>query len=53
MERQIAYHALKAAGYSESQAAQALQEVDTYFESIGVTEDTPTRIPLNCPRKGN
>ncbi|WP_341208313.1 LysM peptidoglycan-binding domain-containing protein [uncultured Sphingomonas sp.] len=46
-ERQIAYGALRAAGRSNAQARQALQEADAYFNSIGVTEDTPTRIPGN------
>lgn len=48
-ERSIAYNALRAAGYSETAANQALQEADLYFRSIGVTENTPTRIPGNRP----
>jgi Holliday junction resolvasome RuvABC endonuclease subunit len=39
-KRQIAYEALKAAGYTDQQAAQALAEADAYFESIGVTDQT-------------
>jgi hypothetical protein len=46
-ERQISYKALRAAGYSESQATRAIQEADTYFNSIGVTENTPTRTVGN------
>lgn len=49
-ERQIAYDALRAAGYTDAQATQVLREADTYFNSIGVTENTPTRIPGNRPR---
>jgi len=46
-ERAIAYNALRAAGYSDAEAAQAIEEADEYFNSIGVSEDTPTRIPGN------
>jgi RHS repeat-associated protein len=46
-EREIAYDALRAAGYSDAEAAQAIKEADRYFNSIGVTNDTPTRIPGN------
>ena len=46
-EREIGRDALLAAGYSEAEAAQAIAEADAYFESIGVTLDTPTRIPGN------
>jgi hypothetical protein len=49
-ERQVAYCALRAPGYSESEAAQAIREADEYFGSIGVTETTPTRIPGNRNR---
>jgi hypothetical protein len=46
-ERQIAYDALRAAGYSEAEATQALSEADEYFNGIGVNDQTITRIPGN------
>ncbi|MET4674915.1 YD repeat-containing protein [Luteibacter sp. PvP120] len=46
-ERQIAYTALIDAGYTDAMANQALREADLYFKSIGVTTETPTRIPGN------
>jgi hypothetical protein len=46
-EREIAANSLRAAGYSEAQIQQALTEADNYFQSIGVTPSTPTRIPGN------
>lgn len=49
-ERAIAADSLRAAGYSEAYIEQALSESDTYFQSIGVTPSTPTRIPGNRPR---
>jgi len=49
-ERKIAYDALISAGYTDAQATRAIQEADAYFKSIGVTENTPTRIPGNRPR---
>ncbi|MHB1059978.1 MAG: LysM peptidoglycan-binding domain-containing protein, partial [Rhodanobacter sp.] len=49
-ERQIAHDALISAGYTDAQATQVIQEADAYFNSIGVTESTPTRIPGNRPR---
>ena len=46
-EREIAASSLRAAGYSEAQIQQALSEADNYFQSIGVSSTTPTRIPGN------
>jgi hypothetical protein len=46
-EREIAYDALRAAGYSESEATRAIQEADQYFKSIGVDVNTLTRVPGN------
>jgi hypothetical protein len=46
-ERSIAIRVLQAAGYSEAEAEAAVEEADAYFESIGVTDQTPTRIPGN------
>ncbi|MGA2066673.1 MAG: hypothetical protein ABSG86_16980 [Thermoguttaceae bacterium] len=46
-ERQIGYDALRAAGYTDAEATQALEEADEYFGGIGVDEQTPTRIPGN------
>ena len=46
-ERQISYDALRVAGHSDAQATQALREADAYFNSIGITKSTPTRIPGN------
>lgn len=44
-ERRIAYKALREAGYSRGDARQSIAEADVYFNSIGVTSSTPTRIP--------
>ncbi len=49
-ERDIAYRSLRAAGYTDATASQALKEADAYFASIGVTPTTPTRIPGNRRR---
>jgi len=46
-ERAVAANSLRAAGYSEAQIQQALSEADAYFQSIGVTPSTVTRIPGN------
>jgi RHS repeat-associated protein len=46
-ERRIGYKALRAAGYSEGDARQAIKQVDAFFDSIGVTPSTSTRIPGN------
>ena len=46
-ERVIAADSLRAAGYSEAQIQQILSETDAYFQSIGVTPSTATRIPGN------
>jgi hypothetical protein len=44
-ERRIAYKALRAAGFSPDEARAAIQRADEFFASIGVTPQTPTRIP--------
>ena len=46
-ERRIGYKSLRRAGYSEGNARQIITEADAYFENIGVTRSTPTRIPGN------
>ena len=46
-ERRIAYKALRKAGFDESAARGEIQRADSYFSSIGVTPNTPTRIPGN------
>ena len=47
-ERQIAYNALKAAGYSDAEAAAEIARADAYFiDQLGVTMETPTRVPGN------
>lgn len=47
-ERQIAFNALKAAGFSDSEAAAAVARADNYFiKELGVDIDTQTRIPGN------
>ncbi len=46
-ERRIGYKALRRAGLSEAEARQQLKMADEYFESIGVTPSTPTRLPGN------
>ena len=44
-ERQKGYNALRDAGLSAEHASDAVGEVDKYFDSIGVTRETKTRIP--------
>ena len=44
-ERRIGYEAMRAAGVSREQARQAIKNADDYFGSIGVTRNTPTRLP--------
>ena len=47
-ERQIAFNALKAAGFSDADAAAAVARADSYFiKELGIDMDTPTRIPGN------
>lgn len=47
-ERQIAFNALKAAGYSDAAAASAVARADGYFmNQLGVDMQTQTRIPGN------
>ncbi|MFT3831053.1 MAG: Ig-like domain-containing protein [Opitutaceae bacterium] len=46
-ERAIGYKALRRAGYSEAEARQIIAETDAWFQSIGVSKTTPTRIPGN------
>lgn len=44
-ERRIGYKALRKAGVDKVDARQAISEADDYFQGIGVTPTTPTRIP--------
>jgi RHS repeat-associated protein len=46
-ERRIGYEALRRAGLSRENARVEILRADAYFESIGVTPDTTTRIPGN------
>jgi hypothetical protein len=46
-ERRIAYKALRMAGFSDAGARAEIARADQYFQSIGVTPQTPTRIPGN------
>jgi RHS repeat-associated protein len=47
-ERQIAYDALRAAGFSDAEAQAAVERADQYFMgSLCIGLDTPTRIPGN------
>jgi len=47
-ERQVAFNALKAAGYSDAEASAAVARADGYFiDQLGVNMDTVTRIPGN------
>ena len=47
-EHQIAFKALKAAGYTDAEAAAAIARADAYLmDDLGVGMDTTTRIPGN------
>jgi len=46
-ERRIAYKALRRAGFTDVEARAEIARADRYFESIGVTPQTKTRIPGN------
>ncbi len=46
-ERRIGYKALRKAGLDKSAARSSVERADKYFESLGVTKETPTRIPGN------
>lgn len=46
-ERRIGYKALRKAGLSPDEARYEIGRADEYFESLGVTRSTPTRIPGN------
>jgi len=48
-ERRIGYRAARRAGVSKEEARDAIRRADEYFESIGVTGETRTRIPGNRP----
>ncbi|RLP06332.1 hypothetical protein D7U36_13055, partial [Propionibacterium australiense] len=49
-ERKIAEEALRAAGMSEEEIASNIARADSYFvDKLGVTSDTPMRIPRNRP----
>jgi RHS repeat-associated protein len=44
-ERRIGYKGLRRAGVKKADAKQAIRKADEYFESLGVTVNTPTSIP--------
>ena len=46
-ERRIGYKALRKAGINKEEAREAIDRADNYFNSIGVTKDTITKIPKN------
>ena len=46
-ERRIGYKGLRQSGYTKPDARQIISETDAWFQSIGVTPTTPTRIPGN------
>jgi RHS repeat-associated protein len=48
-ERRIAYKALRAAGFSPAGARSLVEQADMYFQGIGVTGTTSTRMPGNRP----
>jgi hypothetical protein len=48
-ERRIAYRALRDAGIPQTPAREMIGVADQYFESIGVTRQTPLRIPGDRP----
>lgn len=49
-ERRIAYKALRFANIDKDEARKIIEWADDYFSSIGVTPNTPTRIPGNRKR---
>jgi len=46
-ERRIGYKAIRQSGVSQPDARQIISETDNWFQGIGVTPSTPTRIPGN------
>jgi len=46
-ERRIGYKAMRRAGVSEADARSAIRRADNYFDSLGVTPETVTRVPGN------
>lgn len=44
-ERRIGYKAMRKAGLSRWEARIKIDQADKYFDSLGVTKSTPTRIP--------
>jgi hypothetical protein len=46
-ERRIGYKALRKAAFSPGEARSAIETADKYFNSIGASSATPTRIPGN------
>ncbi len=46
-ERRIGYKALRRGGLSPADAKANINNADAYFQSLGVTPSTPTRIPGN------
>jgi RHS repeat-associated protein len=48
-ERKVAFKALVAAEHTPREAVKIIHSADNYFNSIGVTKDTATRVPKNRP----
>jgi RHS repeat-associated protein len=48
-ERRIGYKALRRAGRSKEEARGEIERADKYFNNLGVTKETETRIPGNRP----
>ncbi|GEN26341.1 hypothetical protein HCU01_42900 [Halomonas cupida] len=46
-ERRIGYKALRRAGLGQDEARSSILRADDYFNSIGVENSTPTRVPGN------
>ncbi|WP_322083528.1 RHS repeat-associated core domain-containing protein [Burkholderia sp. BCC1972] len=46
-ERRVAYRALRRAGFSADETRCHVMRADNYFSNMGVTADTPTRVPGN------
>lgn len=46
-ERRVAYRALRRAGLSTDETRCHVMRADSYFSNMGVTGDTPTRVPGN------
>ncbi|MBS0186415.1 MAG: hypothetical protein JSS34_08915, partial [Proteobacteria bacterium] len=47
IERRIGYRALREAGIKKEEARILVEEADKYFNNIGITKETQTRLPGN------